>query len=263
MIQKAVTAFLFVWKKFLRLPAPAFLLKEFHVSDVPPEHARTAMPAAGALCGLILAAGIALLAALCGAAASAYAAGLVCALVLEAAGRWRGLGSAVRFFKLKRFGAATPQALAELRADEFFRETDPVSVITAVFLWLLRAVLFGVLAWQGDAWWIAGALAGGLFVQSGLSELPSERTARPFLPVPREFPAGHFIVFGIVLLLAGILGGHVFRALCCFLAAWGLLYVFRRLLVKDLPGGIRREHLIFCGYAAETVLLAAGLLLLG
>lgn len=263
MMQKAMAAFLYVWKKIMCLPAPAFLMKEFRVPDVPPEHARTAMPAAGAFFGLILTAGIALLSALCGAAGAACVAGLACALVLEAAGRWRGLGSAVRFFELKRFGSATPQALADLHADEFFRETDPVSMITSVFLWLLRAVLFGVLAWQGDAWWIVGALAGGSFVQAGLSELPSERTARPFLPVPREFSAGHFIVFGAVLLLAGILGGHVFRALCCFLAAWGLLYIFRLLLAKSLPGGIRGEHLIFCGYAAETVLLAVGLLLLG
>lgn len=258
MMQKLVSALLYVWRVFLRFPIPSFLLRDDPPRQVP-EYTGCVMPLAGALAGILLWCIAALLHALFGAPASALIAGLVCAFLAELALRWQGLGSVVQFLELKKSGASTAGSL-DLHADDFRIRNDGALQITALFVWLLRASLFGLLVLYGSAWWIIPALSGGLFVQAGLSELSSERTGRPFFPVAHDYPAGHFIAFGAVSLFAGLLGMNLFRTICGFLAAWGLLYAFRMLLIRSCQAGIRREHLIFCGYAAETVLLAAGLL---
>ncbi len=251
-------AFLYVWDHFLQWTPPKFLCPE-ELPENPPGQSRTMLPVLGAAIGGILTLLTILAGQLSGQLTAAFFAGLACPLLLELATGWTGLYGVLSFLVLRNEGAGFPDAL---NGDwEAARQNGGLpAVVLCLSIYLVRAFLFGALAYYDRAGCFAAALAGGYFVRAGMTAFPDPETGREYFPEPEKSARYYFISLGLVLLLIGLLCGSLAHMVIFFLLAWGILYV-SELRLKDAGGMIRFSRIAFFGYIAETALLLAGLLI--
>lgn len=229
-----------------------FFLRKLPCGEAEPQAAL--FPLVGTGVGLICTLGALVGGILFGREAAALAA-IVFPLGLELMTDWHGLKSLTMDLALRFRKDGVEERLAEKL--DCRKEITPFFLFVSVYL--LRALAFGLIALRSPSVFVL-VFTGAYLIRSGVAACAAEEL-EPLLEIPEEKRRFPLIVTGGVFLLTGILSLHL-----RILAGGVVLYLLALLIGRIQRNAIvrrtgRASLRIFetDGYAAETILLLAGM----
>lgn len=256
MKQKYLQAFSWLWNYFFRIPIP--FLPAVNAKYIP-QLARPMLPATGAFAGFLIYLIYLLLRYVCGNTAAILFFTLMGAFLLDYARKFRGFNLFCAWCLL-RFQKRTPEDALDFSQKTDWKEKELTEQLLPFTVYLLRGILFAILAWHFSAVWIIFVLTGSFLVMAELTTLQDERTWNELIPTPESCTMQHWFIAGAILLLFGILTLHPGGAIATFLIAWALTK-YAKSMHNNLDGVITFKQLDYWGYFTEMILLLAGALL--
>lgn len=255
MKQKYIEAFAWLWNYFFRIPLP--FLPSANQKYIP-QFARIVFPLTGAAAGVIIYFIYLLLRYICGSTAAILFFVLTGAFLLDFFRKFRGFNLFCSWCH-RRFQGQTTEDAIDFSAKEDWKEKDLTEQLLPFTVYLLRGILFGILAWHHSAVWVIFALTGSFLVMAELTSLRDERTWNELIPVPEGRAMHHWFAAALVLIVSGIFTAHPGGALATFLIAWGMTK-YGKSLQEKFDGVITFKQLDYWGYFTEMILLLAGAL---
>ena len=253
MNQKYLQAFSWLWNYFFRIPIP--FLPAVDTKYIP-QLARPMLPATGAAAGFAIYLIYLLLRYVCGNTAAILFFTLIGFFILDYARKFRGFKIFCTWC-LQRFQGRTPQDALDFANHANEKENELTEQLLILTVYLLRGILFAILAWHFSAVWIIFALTGSFLVMAELTTLQDERTWNELIPAPENCTMQHWFIAGVILLIFGILTVHPGGAVATFLIAWALTK-YAKSMHDNFDGVITFKQLDYWGYFTELILLLAG-----
>ena len=256
MKQKYLQAFSWLWNYFFRIPVP--FLPAVDAKYIP-QLARPMLPATGAVAGFVIYLVYLLLRFVCGNTAAILFFTLTGAFLLDMFRKFRGFKIFCSWCN-QRFQGKTPEDALDFSENTNWKDKELTEQLLPFTVYLLRGILFAILAWHHSAVWIIFALTGSFLVMAELATLQDERTWNELIPTPEGCVMQHWFIAGSILLIFGILTLHPGSAVATFLIAWALTK-YAKSMHENFDGVITFKQLDYWGYFAEMILLLTGTLL--
>ena len=255
-----LSQFASAWELFFTVPLPAFLRREAEDWEEEGEDQSLLvplLPLAGAAAGLILYIPLTLICVLGRPLAAGILGATIAPLIMEILAGGKDLRSLALFLERRRKGMDVEEALTPPAKNA----APPAQSLLLFTMYILRMILFGVLAYFNASFWFLVVFSGSFYVRAELCllNIPGEFGKRSLLSVPDGMKKYHIYVTLAVCILAGLITdipftliGFLIVLLAAFLAKGACL---------ESVSGINKFAVRVFAYASEYIFLFTGVLL--
>lgn len=255
-----LSQFAAAWDLFFRVPLPAFFRKnmeDWETIDGQGALLVPMLPIVGAVAGLLLYIPLTLICGLGRPAAAGILGATIAPLLVEILTGGKDMRSLSLFFERRRKGMDVEEALTT-PGKNISISIHPFLLLT---LYVLRMILFGVLAYFHASFWFILVFAGAFYVKAELClvNIPGEFGRKSLLTVPEGMKKYHTYIFLVISILAGLFVNIPFTVIG-FLIALLAAFLAKGACLESLSG-INKFAVRVFGYASEYVLLFTGVLL--
>lgn len=248
------------WQLFFTIPLPSFFsrhMEEWETIDGQGALTVPMLPVAGAITGVLLFIPLTLICMLGRPLAAGILGATIAPFLMEILSGSKDMRSLCIFLERRRKGMNVEEALTPPGKNS----TNAISPVLIFTMYILRMILFGVLAYFNASFWFIVVFAGSSYLKAELCllNIPGEFGRRSLLSVPDGMRKYHMYTTLVICLLAGFITdipftliGFLIVLLAAFLAKGACL---------ESVSGINKFAVRVFSYASEFVFLFTGVLL--
>ena len=180
------------------------------------------------------------------------------AVFLEFITKCRNLSILSSFVENRFSGMSTYDSFMRLN-DNFNSQRSPAGTVSIILLFIFRVFCFAVLVSHGCAFWIISVLIADFTVQAHLATGPDIKTAQPLLEVEEKFIYQPWFTAAAIIFLSSF--PDFISAVIAIAVSFIFAFLFKKYCMEILEG-VSGKITGFAGYAIETIMLLAGIVLL-